>query len=104
MSGRLDNYTWKRNNLTCRGGRYRHFQSRVFETLEDQLGKAQIFHFLSGPEQLQILVPHVILVILIVIVHSGLQKLIVDGFELTVERKHTGELTSDMRDQLLVFD
>ena len=100
----LYNYTWKRNNLAGRGGRDRHLYSHVFEAQEDQFGKSAILHLLGNPKQLQVLVPHAI-VVLVITVHSGLQKkLIVYGFKLATERKHAGKLAGNMLDQLFVFD
>ena len=100
----LYNYTWKRNDLAGRGGRDRHLYSHVFEAHEDQFGKSAILHLLGNPKQLQVLVPHAI-VVLVITVHSGLQKkLIVDGFKLATERKQTGKLVGNMRDQFLVFN
>ncbi len=101
--GSMYNYTWEGNNFTGGSGSHRHFNGCVLESLKDQFRKPAILHFLRGPKQFQILVPHK-MIILKFIVHSGLQKLVADGFELAAECKQVGEFAGDMLDQFFVID
>ncbi len=70
---RLDNYTWKRNDLTRRRGIDGHLDGHILEPRKNQFGQSPVLHFLGGPEQLQVLVPRP-MVVLVDRVHSGLRK------------------------------
>ena len=101
------NDTWKRDDFAdgnrCNG----HLDGRVLESLENQFREPAIFHPLCGPEQFQILIACIV-VILIVMVHSDLHTVdfsVVDGFKLLVTVcEYVSKLAGDMLNQFFVLD